>query len=181
MSGRPRDDDARPPDLDLALRHAVVVDGHVGVEPARIRVLADTTGVIRHREDILDADVPVGILGGVLSEPEVGGLVHGLEPLRLVQRALQLDLALLVVSALRQLDGHQPRLSLAVFRPDYEMRYALLERIDDDVRQFTVHPVGAADAIADLEAQVIPLSSPTGRAESTDDVPCGGIVSRAAG
>ena len=93
--------------------------------------------------------------------------MHGLEPLRLVQGALQLDLALLVVSALRQLDGHQPRLSLALLRLDHEMRHALLERVDDDVRQLAVHPVGAADAIADLEAHVSLPFTPTGRAEST--------------
>ena len=93
--------------------------------------------------------------------------MHGLEPLRLVQGALQLDLALLVVSALRQLDGHQPRLSLALLRLDHEMCHALLERVDDDVRQLAVHPVGAADAIADLEAHVSLLFTPTGRAEST--------------
>src|SRR5436190_8483130 len=160
-----RDDGARPPDLDLALRHPVVVHAHVGVELARIRAYVGT-GVVRHREDVLDADVPVGVLGGALSEPEVGELVHGLEPVRLVQAALQLDLALLVFPALRQLDRHQPRLSLALLRLDDEMRHALLERVDDDVRQLAVHPVGAADTIANLEAHVSLLSTPTGRAES---------------
>ena len=93
--------------------------------------------------------------------------MHGLEPLRFVQTALQLDLAPLVVSALRQLNGHQPRLSLALLRPDHQMRHALLERVDDHVRQLAVHAVSAADAIADLEAHVSLLSTPTGRAEST--------------
>jgi hypothetical protein len=77
------------------------------------------------------------------------------------------SLALLVVSALRQLNGHQPRLSLALLQLNHEMRDAILERVDDDVRQLAVHPVGAADAIADLEAHVSLLSTPTGRAEST--------------
>jgi len=36
------------------------------------------------------------------------------------------------------------------------MRHALLERVDDDVRQLAVHPVGAADAIAELEAYARP-------------------------
>src|SRR4051794_35372443 len=161
-----RDDGARPPDLDLALRHPVVVHAHVGVELARIRAYVGI-GVVRHREDVLDADVPVGVLGRTLPEPEVGELVHRLEPLRLVQGALQLDLALLVIPALRQPDRHQPRLSLAVLRLDDEMRDALVERVDDDVRQLAVHPVGAADAIADLEAHLSLLSSPTARAEST--------------
>jgi hypothetical protein len=71
----------------------------VGGDLARIRVAE--TRVVRHCENVLDADVPVGVLYGVLAEPEVGGLAHGLEPLCLVQGALQLDLALLVVSALR--------------------------------------------------------------------------------
>jgi len=148
-----RDHDARPSDLDLALRHAVVVEGHVGGHLARIRVRAET-GVVRHREDILDPDVPVGVLGGTLSEPEVGRLIHRLEPLHVTQSAFQLDLAPLVVSALRQLDGHQPRLSHAVLRLNHEMRHPLLERVDDDVRQLAVRPVGAADAITQLEAHV---------------------------
>ena len=93
--------------------------------------------------------------------------MHRLEPLRLVHGALQLDLALLAVSALRQLDGHQPRLSLVLLRLDDEMRHALLERIDDDVRELAVHPVGAADAIANLEAHLSLLSTPTDRAQST--------------
>src|SRR5262249_21986495 len=58
---------ALPPDLDLALRHAVVVHAHIGVElaPERAQLVADT-GVVRHREDVLDTDVPVGILGRAL-------------------------------------------------------------------------------------------------------------------
>src|SRR4029079_11034185 len=136
-----RNDGASPPDLDLALWHAVVIDGHVGVELARIRAYVEA-GVVRQREDILDTDVPVGVLGGALSEPEVGSLVHGLEPLRLVQCALQLDLALPAVSALRPADWYPARLPLAVLRPDDELRHALLERVDDDVRQLAVHPVG---------------------------------------
>ena len=78
--------------------------------------------------------------------------MHGLETPRLVQAALQLDLALPAVCDLRQLDRHEPRLSLASLRPDHEMRHALLERVDDDIPQLAVRPVGAADAIADLEA-----------------------------
>jgi hypothetical protein len=99
--------------------------------------------------------------------------VHGLEPLRFVQGALQLDLVLLVVSALRQLDGHQPRLSRAVLRPDHQMRHALLERVDDDVRQLAVPSVGAVDTIADLEAHVSRLADdkPEEPARQTDP-PC---------
>src|SRR5262245_24086948 len=148
-----RDDGARPPDLDLALRHAVVVHAEVGVGLAPIRAYAVVeTGVVRHREDFLDADVPLGILGRALAKPEVGELLDSLERLRLVEGALQLDLALLVVSALRQLDRHQPPPSLALRRLDHEMRHALLERVDDDVRQLAEYAVSAADAIADLEA-----------------------------
>ena len=80
--------------------------------------------------------------------------MHGLEPLRLLQGALQFDLAQFVVSALRQLDGHQSPLSLVLLGPDHEMRHVLLERVDDDIRQLAVRPVGAADAIADLEAHL---------------------------
>ena len=80
--------------------------------------------------------------------------MHGLEPLRLVQGTLQFDLAVFVVSSLRQLDGHQPPLSVVLLRLDDEMGHALLERVDDDVRQLAVGPVGAADAIADLEAHL---------------------------
>ena len=50
-----------------------------------------------------------------------------------------------------------------MLRLDHEMRHALLKRVDHDVRQLAVHPVGAADAIADLEAHVSLLSTPTGR------------------
>ena len=112
------------------------------------------SGVVRQREDVLDTDVPVGVLGGALAEPEEGGLTHGLEPLRLVQGALQFDLALFLVSALRQPDGHQQPLSLVLLGLDHEMRHALLERVDNDVRQLAVRPVGAADAIADLESHL---------------------------
>ena len=154
-----------------------IVHGRGGVQVARIRAYAHTgiaeVGVVRQREHVLDANVPVGVFGGGLSEPEVGGLVHGLEPLRLVQGALQLELALLLVSGPRQLDRHEPPRSLVLLGLDYEMRHALLERVDDDVRQLAVHPVGAADAIADLEAHVSLLFTPTGRAEST-----GGHASR---
>ena len=77
----------------------------MGVALARIRDHVET-GVVRHREDGLDADVPIRIIGAAISEPEIGGLAHELEPLRLIQGALKLDLALLVISGLRQQDGH---------------------------------------------------------------------------
>ena len=90
--------------------------------------------------------------------------------MHLVQGARQFDLALFGISAFRQPDGHQPRLSLGLLRLNHEMRHALLERVDDDVRQLAVDPVGAADAIADLEVDVRLLSTLAGRAESTDGV-----------
>ena len=65
---------------------------------------------------------------------------------------------LVVVSALRQLDRRQPPLSIALLRLDHQMRHALLERVDDDVRELAVHPVGAVDAFADLKAHVSRLA-----------------------
>jgi hypothetical protein len=41
------------------------------------------------------------------------------------------------------------------------MRHALLERVDDDVREFAVYPVGAADVFTDLKAHVSLPSLPT--------------------
>jgi hypothetical protein len=65
-------------DLDLALGDAVVADQHVRVGVDRLGLDAL---VIRERQHVVDADVPIGVGDRELANAQVGDLVEGLEPL----------------------------------------------------------------------------------------------------
>src|SRR5262249_12626803 len=138
---------AGAPNLDLALRDAVVQDAGVPAEaggPGEALAL-----VVRQREDAGDADVPIGIARRRLVELEVRELLDLRHLEHLARGAVKLDLG--AVAGTGVLDRDEVRLAVAVARLDHEVRDALLDRIDHQVRELADDLVRAANLPAELE------------------------------
>jgi hypothetical protein len=104
----------------------------------------------RQSEHVLDADVPVGIVGRELAQPEVRELLHRREPTRVFEGAAKRDDGTPALLGRRQVNGHEASESMAVVRLDHQVREAPRERVDDGVGELAERSVGAANGRAEF-------------------------------
>ena len=154
-----RDHRAGPAQLDLALGHAVVGLDDMRVEVDRAEAEAVGPGVVGQRVGLLDAHVPVRVLGRELAESQVGRLAQRLEPADLLPGDRQGE----AVAALPgHVHGHEPGGHRAPVRLDDQVGDALGRRVDDDVGEGAVVAVGAGDGTAELELHALDAAGAPG-------------------
>ena len=146
-----RRDRARAPDLHVTLRDAVVLPHDVVVVGDRRCADGVETLVVGLAEHLLDSYLPVWVLDGEFTEPQVGGLVHSFQLADFRDGAVQYDRPVCFFAGSRPFDGDEPgRVARAVGLHD-EMRHAPGRRVDHHIGQLADCAVGATDRAAEVE------------------------------
>jgi hypothetical protein len=141
---------ARSPDLDLSFGDAVVCHRDVAVI-VDVRFAKAGVAVVRNGEHVLDPDVPVGIVGRELAQPEIRELLHRGHLMGVLERATKRDGGMAVVRGRGEVDRDQARESVPVVWRDDQMRDVARDRVDDDIGELAEAAVGAANRSAEFQ------------------------------